>query len=279
MPELPEVESVAAYLRQLLPEHTIEQAVINRAKLIPAHTPEEFCDRLKGATFTDIGRRGKHILLHLDSSDTLIVHLRMSGRFLYVDQSAELPKFTHAIFALDENKLLAFQDQRHFGMMHLVKTDELHQAKELSSLAPEPLGPDFTLEYLTTTLSKSKRAIKEVLLDQTKVLGLGNIYAAEALFAARIHPELPASKVTSTQLEDLHPAIQAILEAAIEAGSTIHTNPEDIAGGYFGNSFEEALAVYDREDEPCWRCETPIERIRQGQRSTYFCPTCQKNAE
>lgn len=276
MPELPEVETVARHLQRILPNRTIEQAIVTRATLLEESTPEAFCARLQGVTFTEIGRRGKHLLLHLSSNDTLITHLRMTGRFLYLDRDATPLKHTHARFFLDNGKQLAFDDQRHFGRMHLVKSSEVADTREIRDLAPEPLGPEFTLAYLKQTLAKSSRDMKELLLDQTKVLGLGNIYAVEALFAARIHPETPANLVPASKIKDLYEAIRAILEAAIEAGSTIQTDPEVIDGSYFGNSFEEALVVYDHEGEPCIRCDSPISRIRQGQRSTYFCPKCQK---
>lgn len=276
MPELPEVEGVARELRLRLPGRTIRHAETFRDRLIAPLAATEFAGALTGATIGDVGRRGKHILIHLDTGRTLIVHLRMSGRFLYVDDETPLPKFVHALFHLDNGKRLAFQDQRHFAIMRLAETNALAEMKELRDLAPEPLGPDFTPAYLAKALAKTKRSLKEALLDQTLVLGLGNIYAAEALFAARLHPEMPANEVSKSRIPDLHAVIQMILEAAIEAGSTIDTNPENIDGGYFGATFEEALVVYDREGEPCIRCDTPIARIRQGQRSTYFCPKCQK---
>ncbi|OYT70996.1 MAG: DNA-formamidopyrimidine glycosylase [Chloracidobacterium sp. CP2_5A] len=276
MPELPEVEGVARELQRRLSHRRIMQAQVARPRLVAPMTPEAFVGRLRGAAFVAVGRRGKHLLLHLDNAYTLVVHLRMAGRFLYLVPESALPKFVHAIFDLDNGRRLAFQDQRHFAIMRLARTDELLQLKELRDLAPEPLGPDFTPDYLQRALAATRRPIKEALLDQTLVAGLGNIYAAEALFAVGLHPLTPANVIAKAKVKHLWQVIRILLEAAIEAGSTIDVNPESIAGQYFGAAFAEALLVYDREGEPCARCETPIARIRQGQRSTYFCPQCQR---
>lgn len=275
MPELPEVEGVARALRPRLHGRRIVRAQIARPRLVAPQTAAAFVAGVHGATFTGVGRRGKHLLFHLDNAHTVVVHLRMAGRFLYVAPDAALPKFVHAVFDLDNDRRLAFQDQRHFAVMRLAPTDELDRLKELRDLAPEPLGPDFTPAYLQRALSATRRPIKEALLDQTCVAGLGNIYAAEALFAVGVHPQTPANAVPKAKVKHLWEVVRILLETAIEAGGTIDVDPESIAGSYFGAAYAEALLVYDREGEPCVRCETPIARIRQGQRSTYFCPRCQ----
>lgn len=276
MPELPEVEGVARELQRCLQQQRIVGVTIHRPRLVAPQSVEAVVQGLRGAVFTGVGRRGKHLLLHLDNAHTLLVHLRMAGRFLYLAPETALPKFTHAVFELDNDRRLVFQDQRHFAIMRLAATATLFQLDELRRLAPEPLGPDFTPEYLQQALAGTRRPIKEVLLDQTRIAGLGNIYAAEALFAVGLHPLTPANLVAKSKVRDLWKTIRILLEAAIEAGTTLDVNPENIAGQYFGAAFAEALLVYDREGEPCVRCETPIARIRQGQRSTYFCPRCQR---
>ncbi len=275
MPELPEVEGVARALQPRLCGRRILTVQITRPRLVAPQTAAAFAAGVEGATFTDVGRRGKYLLLHLDNAYTLLVHLRMAGRFLYVMPCDPLPKFVHAIFDLDNDRRLAFQDQRHFAVMRLVRTDELNQLKELRNLAPEPLGPAFTPAYLQQVLAATRRPVKEVLLDQRCVAGLGNIYAAEALFAVGVNPKTRANNIPKAKVKRLWAVIRMLLESAIEAGSTIDVNPESIAGQYFGAAYAEALLVYDREGKPCVRCETPIVRIRQGQRSTYFCPQCQ----
>ncbi len=276
MPELPEVEGVARELHRHLQQRRVLGVSIHRPRLVAPQAVTTVVQGVQGAVFTEIGRRGKYLLLHLDNAHTLLVHLRMAGRFLYLVPEAPLPKFAHAVFDLDNDRRLVFQDQRHFAIMRLAPTAALFQLEELRHLAPEPLGPDFTPDYLQRTLASTRRPVKEVLLDQTCVAGLGNIYAAEVLFAVGLHPLTPANLVSKSKVKDMWKAIRILLEAAIEAGTTLDVNPENITGQYFGAAFAEALLVYDREGEPCVRCETPIARIRQGQRSTYFCPKCQR---
>ena len=195
MPELPEVELVTKALNQLVSNRKIIVAELLRERLAPFNSPDAFAERLKDATITRVHRRGKHILFDLDNTNTLIAHLRMSGRFQILPSERELPKFTHAIFYFEDETRLIFSDQRHFGFMRIVETANLYETKELKSLAPEPLGEDFTAKYLRETLKTSKRNIKIVLLDQTKVLGLGNIYASEALFLAKVNPQISGGKV------------------------------------------------------------------------------------
>jgi formamidopyrimidine-DNA glycosylase len=200
----------------------------------------------------------------------------MSGRFLLLPIERDLPKFTHAVFYLEDETRLVFSDQRHFGFMRIIETAKLFETKELKSLAPEPFGEDFTPEYLRETLKTSKRNIKIVLLDQTKVLGLGNIYASEAMFLAKINPNLSADRVSSKKVNVLFGKIREVLSESIAHGSTLNVNPENIDGSYYGGGYENHWRVYDRENEPCTNCETNIKRIVQGGRSTYFCPKCQK---
>ncbi|MEQ1921073.1 MAG: zinc finger domain-containing protein, partial [Pyrinomonadaceae bacterium] len=170
---------------------------------------------------------------------------------------------------------LVFDDQRHFGLMKLVKTPKLHEAKELQKLAPEPFSDEFSVDYLKAILKTSKRSLKEFLLDQTKVCGLGNIYAAEAMFAAGVHPAIAANKVAAKKVPLLYAAIRDVLRIAIAHAQGLPVNPEDLEGGYFSAGGTEWM-VYDREKEPCRNCNTPIVRLKQGGRSTYFCRKCQR---
>ena len=182
MPELPEVELVARSLDKLVSKRRIVAAKLLRERLVPESSPHEFAARLKNSNIEFVTRRGKHILFYLDSSQVLLTHLRMTGRFLLLPAERDLPKHTHAIFYFADDIRLVFQDQRHFGMMKIVSHEKLLETKELSCLAPEPFSDEFTPKYLHEALSRSKVSLKEFLLDQTKVCGLGNIYAAEALF-------------------------------------------------------------------------------------------------
>jgi formamidopyrimidine-DNA glycosylase len=200
----------------------------------------------------------------------------MTGRFLLLPPEVAVPKHTHAVFYLDDERRLVFSDQRHFGMMKLVGAAELAHAKELRLLAPEPFSGDFTPAYLRATFARTRRTLKETLLDQTKVTGLGNIYAAEALFLARINPFRVAAEISTRRLPRLHRAILDVFNEAIAHGSTMNVDPENIDGSYYDGGFNGRWRVYDREHEPCLDCHAPIRRITHAGRSTYFCPRCQR---
>lgn len=276
MPELPEVELVAQSLHQLVSGKKIVTAELLRGRLAPEISPKNFAKGLKNSTINFVKRRGKHILFDLDNQRTLIVHLRMTGRFMLLPVERKNPKFTHAIFYLEDETRLIFQDQRHFGFMNLVETTKLNEAKELKKLAPEPFSDEFSIEYFLAKLKTSAKSLKEFLLDQTKVTGLGNIYAAEAMFLARVNPQISANEVSAVKAKRLHQFIKEVLQESIEHGSTLNVNPENIDGSYYGGGYENHWRVYDREDEPCVNCGTNIKRLKQAGRSSYFCPKCQK---
>ncbi|HZT59335.1 MAG TPA: bifunctional DNA-formamidopyrimidine glycosylase/DNA-(apurinic or apyrimidinic site) lyase [Pyrinomonadaceae bacterium] len=276
MPELPEVELVARALDRLLRGQRITSARLIRAGLAPDTSPRTFARNLRGAAVESTGRRGKYILLRLDNGLALLTHLRMTGRFLLLPESKPLPRHTHALFHLDDGRRLAFTDQRHFGLMKLARASELEQLKELRGLAPEPFSEEFTPDYLARVLSRSRRALKSVLLDQTKVTGLGNIYASEVLFLARTNPSAVASELPRRRAARLHRAILDVLGEAIAHGSTMNVDPEDIDSSYFGGGHQGRWRVYEREGEPCPSCAVPIRRLTHAGRSTYFCPRCQR---
>jgi formamidopyrimidine-DNA glycosylase len=276
MPELPEVELVARALDRLVSGLRIEAAKLLRPGLAPENTPREFARLLRGARFEKVGRRGKHILAELDNGQVLITHLRMTGRFLLLPARRPLPKHTHALFPLDDGRRLAFTDQRHFGLMKVVSAASLPETRELRGLAPEPFSEEFTPRYLAAVLARTNRALKDVLLDQTKVTGLGNIYAAEVLHLARVSPFSTASHLTRRHVSRLHRAILDVLGEALAHGSTMDVDPENIDGSYFGGGgFHGRWRVYDREGEPCHKCREPIRRLTHAGRSTYFCGRCQ----
>jgi formamidopyrimidine-DNA glycosylase len=276
MPELPEVELVARALERLVAGRTVLAARLLRPALLRGATPAQFARRLRGKSIESVGRRGKHILINFEDGTVLIVHLRMTGRFLRLPEDAALPKHTHALFQLDDGRRLVFTDQRHFAMMRLADAARLEETGELSALAPEPFSEEFTPAYLHATLSRSRRALKELLLDQTKVTGLGNIYVAEAMFLARVSPLATSARFSRERARRLHEAILQVLRDSIRHGSTMNVDPENIEGSYFGGGYEGRWLVYDREGEPCATCRASIRRITQGGRSTYFCPRCQR---
>ena len=274
MPELPEVEHVVRALRPVVVGRRILAAQLNLKRISPGISKSNFDKQLKNLRVISVGRRGKHILFELESGGLLTTHLRMTGKFVSLQTDDKLPPYAHVVFYLDDERRLVYCDMRQFGRMRLIK-DSAKLPKELLSLAPEPLSEEFTEEYLRETLSRSRRSLKTLLLDQTRVLGLGNIYAVEALFLAGIHPLRQADTLSKPRAQKLYAAIRLVLQEAIDAGSTLKIDLNDGQAGYFGTS-ERFWRVYEREGEPCVNCGTKIRRIAQSGRSTYFCPKCQK---
>jgi formamidopyrimidine-DNA glycosylase len=275
MPELPEVEHVVRALRRSVLGQRILAAEIKLPRLLITPSPASFKRKLRGARIDAINRRGKYILIELDNEQVLLVHLRMTGKFLCVGPEQLLPPYPHVILYLDEDRRLVFCDMRQFGRMRLLPTRKLAALPQMEALAPEPFTDDFSLDYFVRTLSKSRRSLKQLLLDQTRILGLGNIYASEALFQARISPLKAADRLSKARALRLHQAIRDILQEAIDAGSTLRIDLSDGNGSYFGTT-ERFWRVYERAGEPCVNCGARIRRMVQGGRSTYYCPKCQR---
>ena len=274
MPELPEVET---YIRDLEPDlrgRSVTGASVTWPRTIAWPDSEQFVHAIVGATFDRFNRRGKYMLFGLADGRTLVVHLRMTGKFSLVDGDAVADKHVHVVLQLDDGRKVHFQDTRKFGRIWL--TDDLQNV--IGSLGPEPLGDEFTAQYLAERINNRKASIKALILDQSIIAGIGNIYADESLFVARIHPARPGGSLTPDEVVRLHDAIVRLLAQAIELqGSTLGTsNLQNYSrpGGQSG-SFQETFQVFRRTDEPCFVCGTPIERIVVGQRGTHFCPHCQ----
>jgi formamidopyrimidine-DNA glycosylase len=276
MPELPEVELVARALDRLIAGRRVVAAKLLQPAIAPQASPRAFARALRGRRVEGVGRRGKLIVCVFDGGLFLLTPLRMTGRFLLLPPAAPPPRHTHAVFHLDDGRRLLYADQRRFGRMRLVRAAELPHVEQLRALAPEPFSDEFTPAYVRATFARTRRTAKEVLLDQTKVTGLGNIYAAEALFLARIHPQAVAAQLAPRRLEGLHRAIREVLGEAIAHGSTLNVDPEDIEGSYYAGGYQGHWRVYDRAGEPCVNCGATIRRIVQANRSTYFCPRCQR---
>ena len=276
MPELPEVEIVARGLDTLLRGRRIERAELRRKLLAPSIKPHIFAKRLSAAQINFIHRRGKHILFDLDNGRTLIAHLRMSGRFMLLGRDDADPKFAHAVFHIDGDDRLVFQDQRHFGFMNVADTSKVFETRELSKLAPEPFSDAFNDEYLRNLLKSTDRNIKLLLLDQTKVCGVGNIYASEAMFIAGVRPTVPSKSIARKKTMLLRNAILQVMDATLEIGSRVALDPSNIGGNIYGPNSGGNWLVYGHEGEPCPKCETPIKRIVQSTRSTYYCRRCQR---
>ena len=275
MPELPEVEHVVRALRPVVTGRRILAAELNLKRTVPELSRAAFARQLRDAVITGVGRRGKYILFELESGRLLTTHLRMTGKFVSLTTEESLPPYAHVVFYLDDERRLVFCDMRQFGRMRLI-TNVQRLPKELTSLAPEPLSDEFTEEYFLETLSRSRRSLKQLLLDQTRVLGLGNIYAVEALFLAGVSPLKAANRLSKPRARKLYQAIRQILCEAIDAGSTLQIDIADGKSSYFGTT-ERFWRVYEREGEPCVNCGSRIKRIVHGGRSTYYCPRCQKN--
>jgi len=275
MPELPEVET---YVRELAPEltgHRVLGAQIHWARTIASPDAEHFPSLIAGQRFATLGRRGKYMLLRLESGMTLVVHLRMTGHLRVESNAAVIDRHTHVIMPLDDGRLLLFQDPRKFGRIWLVPDVE----EVLMRLGPEPLEGLFTVDGFAMQLSGRAASIKTLLLDQRIVAGVGNIYADEALFRAGIHPARPAGSLSLDCVAALHTAIRAVLADGIaKAGSSLgksrlqnYVRP----GGAWGG-FQDEFKVFRRTGLPCLVCSSPVERIVLGQRSTHFCPACQR---
>jgi formamidopyrimidine-DNA glycosylase len=324
MPELPEVEVLVRYLRPLLKRRTIRGVDVLRPKTLAGTPARTFERTLTGATFTDLHRRGKYLVFqlsvgpravparstpftapiaapdallpaprslsssssfpsfpsvtpHSQLSTVLLGHLGMTGRMYLLPANAPLPRHAAVVLHLDRQKFV-FEDTRYFGRLTL-------NASPLEKLGPEPLDGEFTPAILRARLNRSRQPIKVKLLDQSVVAGVGNIYASEALFRARISPRAQAGSLTEPRLTRLCNTIREVLQEAIAAGSTIPLNFRGRGSTdrlfYYGTApdapqqYEERLLVYDREKQPCPVCRTRIRRITQSSRSTYYCPQCQ----
>lgn len=276
MPELPEVETIVRSLRhsgrgeRSVLGMTIEHAEVYWARTIQTPSSVEFIARIKGQSVGEINRRGKYLLIKL-STDYLIIHLRMSGD-LHVEPIADengkpMPPRKHdraAIF-FEQGYRLSFEDTRKFGRMWLVRNPN----EVIGDLGPEPLDPSLTEEMFFQLLHANRRQLKPLLLDQTFLAGLGNIYTDEALHLAHLHPLKASDSVSAPEAAHLLAAIRSVLLMGIE------TNGASIDWVYRGGSFQNKLQVYGRENEPCFTCGHPVEKIIVGQRGTHFCPVCQ----
>ena len=274
MPELPEVETVRRRLAPLLEGATIERAEILDPRLTRPVEPGIVARALAGETIASVERRGKYLLWRLASGRTLVVHLRMTGSFRHA-RTGELPDDAHrrATVALDTGAEVSYRDVRRFGTWELLDHDHL-RPYFTARLGPEPLAPSFSAERLGMLAAGRRLPVKGFLLDQKRLAGVGNIYADEALWRARIHPRRPAGELDETEVARLHRAVRAALRRGVELqGSTLrdYVMPDGDGGG-----MQHEFHVYGRGGEPCDRCGTPIERIVVSGRGTWLCPRCQR---
>ncbi len=273
MPELPEVETIVADLRPHLVGRTIVHCELRFPSIVRHPEPETFIDSITGMRIEAVGRRGKFIFIALGEGRLLVVHLGMTGQLRLVDAATEIANHTHAIFDLDDGMQLRYRDPRRFGRLLLGTQDELLISGTLPKLGPEPIDPTFDAEALFERFRRRRAPVKAVLLDQSTVAGVGNIYADESLHRARLRPDRIAGSLSRKSVRRLHESLRDSLEVAIRnRGSSVDTYRD--AWGDMGSQQEELL-VYGRAGEPCLTCGRPLSIARIAGRSTVFCRRCQ----
>lgn len=283
MPELPEVETVMRGLMPSMEGAVIAKAQINRPDLRWPF-PDRMSERLTGQRVERLRRRSKYILADLASGETLLIHLGMSGRMLvsgdplgqFVHDHPQAEKHDHVVLDMDNGARITFNDPRRFGAMDLLNTATAEDSKLLSVLGPEPLGNQFSEDYLTAAFKGKNTPVKSALLDQGIIAGLGNIYVCETLYRAGISPKRKAGQIAGRKVASLVPIVRDVLSDAIEAGGSSLKDFRSAGGelGYFQHRFD----VYDREGAPCKRddCDGTVARIVQSGRSSFYCPQCQR---
>jgi formamidopyrimidine-DNA glycosylase len=278
VPELPEVETVRRRLEPVLLGRRLEGVEIRDSRLTRPFDPTEVAAELKGERVAAVDRRGKYVVVRFESGRALLIHLRMTGNLLHGAGGSVLPehdRHLRAVVRLDDGSDVVYRDVRRFGTWLLVEPEEA-EAYLQARLGREPLAPAFTARRLGEALEGRRAPVKAVILDQRRLAGVGNIYADEALWRARIHPQRPAGGLDDEELRALHRGIRAALKAGIaRQGATLrdYRTPDGGLG-----RMQHEFKVYGREGEPCERCGRPIEKIRAAGRGTWYCPGCQRQA-
>jgi formamidopyrimidine-DNA glycosylase len=275
VPELPEVETVRTRLEPLLVGRRLERVEIHDPRLTRPFDPARVAAELEGERIVAVDRRGKYLIVRFESGRVLLIHLRMTGNLLHGSGASVPPVDPHqrAVVRLDDGSDVVYRDVRRFGTWLVVEPDELEPYLR-DRVGHEPLVRSFTTKRLAEALAGRRTPVKSAILDQRRLAGVGNIYADEALWRARIHPQRPAGEVDLAELKALHGGIRAALKAGIERqGATLrdYRTPDGGSG-----AMQHEFKVYGREGEPCDRCGTPIEKIRAAGRGTWYCPNCQR---
>jgi len=277
MPELPEVEIIVRDLKtKKLIGRTIEKAAVFWPRSIATPKVPEFVAQIRGKKIMDLTRRAKFIVLHLDGNATLLIHLRMTGRLNFTDPATPRDRHEHVLLLLDDGRELRFRDIRKFGKWYLTQNGE----SKLTTLGPEPLDPLFNVQTFYRKLTQRDRMLKPLLLDQSFIAGLGNIYIDEALWEAKLHPETNSAALEKESVVRLYQAIQKVLKIGIKnLGTSLGKSDVNFysVGGRRGRN-QDALRVFRKTGEPCPRCKTPIQRLIVGQRSSHICPQCQNGS-
>lgn len=274
MPELPEVETIRRSLEEKIKGKTLVGVEVFLEKMFKGPDSADPGSEINGRKINSIERRGKYLIIHLTGSMAMVIHLRMTGQLMYCTPEQDKAKHTHVVFHLNDKCELRFVDQRQFGKVQLVREKELAQISGLKSLGVEPFSSEYTREWFKKELRNRRTKIKPLLLDQTFVAGIGNIYADEALFRAKVNPERVAATLTPREASNVFIAIREVLEEGIENKGTSIKDYVDGEGHQGSN--QNNLRVYGRDGEPCVKCGKLIEKKSIGGRSSHFCPKCQK---
>jgi len=268
LPELPEVETIKKELSPHVIGRRFTDIIVSDAKPVKQPSVEELRRKLIGQSINDLERRGKYLVFRLSSGETLVIHLKMTGALLLNPKQPD--GYARVIFRLDDGSQLAFTDRRRLGALWLLENEQA----VIGKLGPEPLAPEFTVAILAKRLHKRQAPIKAVLLDQAFIAGIGNMYADEALFAAKIHPLRKADRLSPQEIRNLHKAIVDVLKSAIDSkGASIDTYKRP--DGQLGTAHDN-FRVAHRGGKSCPVCGTPIQRLAVRNRGSYFCPNCQK---
>ncbi len=275
MPELPEVETIKRALKAHLPGKRIERILVRESRLRWLVQENRLKQLVEGQEISDINRRAKYLLIRLSNESTLIMHLGMSGQILMLTETEPFDKHDHVIFYFNDQSELRFRDTRRFGMIDAITPQQLEKYPRFVNLGFEPLAADTSPELLFEKARNLKKPVKNLLMDANFIVGVGNIYASEALYYAGIHPAKPSNQLSLTQWQRLLNELRNVLNNAIKKGGTtlkdyVNTNGEM---GYF----QLSLAVYGREGENCRKCDSIIVKYRQVGRSTFYCPKCQSS--
>lgn len=291
MPELPEVETIKRSLQKAIVGKKIKNIEVLRPKIFKGNPKEVIGQKILG-----LERRGKMLIFNLSADKSLLFHFKLTGQLVWIEKTKiknqkskiitlahpipfagkELPaKTTHVIFDIDGGKLF-YNDLRQFGWIKIAQSSKLKAQKEIAELGIEPFASDFTAAYLAKFFSRTSRPIKLVLMDQTKIAGIGNIYANEALFEAGIRPDRQAKKLSSQEIKKLREAILKVLDEGLKYGGSSAQDEAYIKPNGTLGEYQEHFRVYQREEKPCLRCRSKILRINLGGRGTFFCPKCQR---
>lgn len=274
MPELPEVETIRRGLEKEIKGLTILSVETNTPKMVQGTSLEDLKKNIKWKKIISVGRKGKIIVIKLNNNFNLIFHLKISGRLLIRNRNEKEDEYTRVIFKLSKGRELRFSDLRKFGWVRFLSDKELESSPNIKELGPDPVKSDFTFNKFSEIIKKRRGGVKKFLMDQKNIAGIGNIYANEILFKARIHPERKIENLNPKENLAIYKAIKSILKKAILLRGTSVDNYVD-AFGKEGN-FERELKIYGKKGKPCIKCRGSVARIVVGGRGTFFCPSCQR---